>query len=60
MEWPTKGPAFKSTENLWGMLAHQVHANAKQFSTLQELRAQIVFEWSEIGQKLAKTYHAYF
>lgn len=43
-------------ENLWGVLAPPVHANAWQFSTLQEVRAQIVLEWSQISEDLLRSF----
>lgn len=55
MEWPAKSPDLNPIENVWGVLARRVYANARQFSTVQELKARVVLEWSEIGPDLLNT-----
>lgn len=50
MEWPARSPDLNPIENLWGILARRVYANAKQFDTVVELTECILSEWDKIDR----------
>ena len=45
MGWPVLSPHLNQTDNLWGILTRHVHANGRQFATVQELKLQIERDW---------------
>ena len=59
--WSAKSPDLNIIENVWGLLARQVYANGRQFSTVGNLRQRVVECWDrlhmdqEYGEKLFRS-----
>lgn len=49
MEWPAKSPDLNIIENVWGILARDVYANARQFANVQELKNAIEAAWERLA-----------
>jgi hypothetical protein len=45
MQWPAHSPDLNPIENVWGLLARRVYAEARVFHSTQELKASILHEW---------------
>ena len=45
IDWPAISQNLNSMENLWGVLARDVYAHGRQFSTIQELKQQVEQSW---------------
>jgi len=52
--WPAKSPDLNPIENLWGVLARVVYANARQFSNVTELSECIMEAWDDISGSYLK------
>jgi len=51
MDWPARSPDLNPMENLWGILSRAVYKNGKQFSSINELKSEILLEWLNIPKK---------
>ncbi|CAD6184809.1 unnamed protein product [Caenorhabditis auriculariae] len=45
LDWPACSPDLNSVENLWSVLVRRVYANAKQYTTVNDLKRAIRAEW---------------
>lgn len=48
MKWPAKSPDL----NLWGILTRAVYANNRQFSSVNELKMQIIKSWYDVRPEI--------
>ncbi|KAF0703156.1 hypothetical protein AaE_015517 [Aphanomyces astaci] len=48
MDWPAKSPDLNPIENAWGQLSWLVYQGGRQFSTVDELKAQIRVSWEQL------------
>lgn len=48
--WPSMSPDLNIIENVWGMLARRVYADAKQYNSKDELIVAIQREWNRLKQ----------
>ena len=53
--WPPYSPDLNPIENLWGWLARKIYANGRQFDSLDDLKQEIVLQWSLIPSDRTKT-----
>ncbi|CAD6193399.1 unnamed protein product [Caenorhabditis auriculariae] len=58
LDWPAFSPDLNPVENLWSVLVRRVYANAKQYTTVNDLKRAIRAEWDacrtgffEVAQK---------
>jgi transposase len=51
IEWPAHSPDLNPIENLWGILTRVVFANGRQFKNKNDLRQEILKQWSLIKPK---------
>ena len=54
MEWPARSPDLNIIENVWGLLAGDVYANAKQFDSVNQLREAIEAAWNRLSVEQIK------
>ncbi|ETV75814.1 hypothetical protein H257_10180 [Aphanomyces astaci] len=50
LSWPSLSPDLNPIENVWGYLVRKVYANGRQFSTVTELKSEILRPWDAIDQ----------
>src|SRR4051812_37869916 len=51
MTWPACGPDINLIENIWEYLVRHVYAGGKQYSTVNELKIALIFEWKSLDSK---------
>jgi len=49
LDWAPKSPDLNPIENVWGVLAQKVYANARHFQTVAELQDCVQQEWGRIS-----------
>jgi len=49
LEWPSNSPDLNPIENVWGFLTRAVYANGRQFKTKNELKIEVMKQWSLIS-----------
>ena len=54
-DWPACSPDVNPIKNLWGILAHRVYANGRQFGNAEAFKQEIVNEWCKIDLDTLKT-----
>ena len=54
LSWPSCSPDLNPIENLWGILTRMVYSNGRQFSTINELKEKIVYEWDRIPNEICR------
>lgn len=55
LDWPARSPDLNPIENVWGLLSRAVHADCRQFQTVDALKTAIKEAWADINQeKLAR------
>ncbi|EYB92467.1 hypothetical protein Y032_0193g1383 [Ancylostoma ceylanicum] len=54
MDWPACSPDLNPIENLWGILARRVYANARQYSSVAELETAVRQAWDSIESSTLK------
>lgn len=42
LPWPSRSPDLNPIENIWGYLSRQIYANNKQYSTVAELKQEVI------------------
>ena len=42
-------------KNVWNLLVRAVYANGKQYASVSELKAAIIYHWNEIDQNTLKS-----
>jgi hypothetical protein len=52
IDWPSLSPDMNPIENLWGIMARRVYKNARQYSSVGELKTAILGVWDEISVNL--------
>ena len=55
LDWPVLSPDLNPIENAWRMLARSVYKDQRQFSSVEELQAQIQLSWDEMDREYLKT-----
>lgn len=55
LDWPALSPDLNPIENLWGILARKVYAKNRQFSNVEDLREEILFQWRQIKKETLET-----
>jgi transposase len=55
LPWPPLSPDLNPIENLWGLLCRDVYAGGRQFSSINELKAQILLSWENMQLKTLQT-----
>jgi hypothetical protein len=48
MDWPSFSPDLNPIEILWGEMARSVYADGSQFSSITQLKEEIIQEWNNI------------
>lgn len=48
LEWPSNSPDLNIMENIWGILVRRVFVNGRQFSTVKQLKDEIINAWDSI------------
>ena len=51
-DWPANSPDLNIIENMWGLLSREVYSGGRQFSNVDELKADIVQKWDSIDQSV--------
>jgi hypothetical protein len=51
LDWPANSPDLNITENVWGKLVRDVYENGRQFSSIQDLKEQILRSWEKLMTK---------
>ena len=54
--WPPVSPVLNSMGNVWSLLVKAVYANGKQYTSISELKAAIIYHWNEIVQNTLKNF----
>ena len=54
-DWPPYSPDLNRIENLWGWLVRKVYDNGRQFDSIDQLKREIVTQWSKIPLELTKS-----
>lgn len=54
LDWPARSPDLNIIENVWGLLAKEVYKDAKQYSSVRELKQSILDAWALISQDIIK------
>ncbi len=56
MKWPAHSPNFNCIQNLWGELSRRLYHGRRQFSSVEDLKEALWYEWDNIdvtyGRKL--------
>ena len=55
LPWPARSPDLNPIENLWGILARAVYADARQFDDVESLAQAIAQEWDKISDEKCKS-----
>lgn len=55
LPWPPLSPDLNPIENLWGLLCRDVYAGGRQFSSINELKAQILLSWENMQLQTLQT-----
>lgn len=48
IKWPAHSPDLNPIENIWGSLTRAVYASGRQFNNKNELKEEILIQWSLI------------
>ena len=52
IEWPAHSPDLNPMENIWGSLTRAVYANGRQFKNKDDLKKEVLKQWSQIKPKI--------
>ncbi|CAD6187916.1 unnamed protein product [Caenorhabditis auriculariae] len=55
LDWPACSPDLNSVESLWSVLVRRVYANAKQYTTVNDLKRAIRSEWDGLDKSLLQS-----
>ncbi|CAD6196633.1 unnamed protein product [Caenorhabditis auriculariae] len=55
LDWPACSPDLNPVENLWSVLVRRVYANAKQYTTVNDLKRAIRAEWDGLDKSLLQS-----
>ncbi|CAD6191578.1 unnamed protein product [Caenorhabditis auriculariae] len=55
LDWPACTPDLNPVENLWSVLVRRVYANAKQYTTVKDLKRAIRAEWDGLDKSLLQS-----
>ncbi|CAD6198713.1 unnamed protein product [Caenorhabditis auriculariae] len=55
LDWPACSPDLNPVENLWSVLVRRVYANAKQYTTVNDLKRTIRAEWDGLDKSLLQS-----
>ena len=58
LEWPARSPDLNIIESVWGLLARDVYANARQFDSVNQLREAIKAAWNRFSVEQIKKLYA--
>ena len=53
--WPSVSPDLNPMENARSRFVRAVYANEKQYASVSELKAAIIYHWNEIDQNTLKS-----
>ena len=51
INWPAYSPDLNPIENIWGFLTRAVFANGRQFKNKDDLKEEVLKQWSLISRK---------
>lgn len=52
LPWPACSPDLNPIENMWGIMARKIYSNGRQYSNVEELKAQIIQAWNELNDEV--------
>lgn len=51
IDWPAHSPDLNPMENLWGILTRAVYSNGRQFKNKNDLKEEVIKQWSLISTR---------
>ena len=52
LDWPANSPDLNIMENIWGILVRDVFKNGRQFSSISEIKKQLINSWAQISNNM--------